>query len=88
MPRRKSDIIVAIMPKKPVTPPEAQENVLVTAAKAIGSTAGKIAALAGAPAAAPPATKSAKIGKLVKKERGRIPRRQKKAQRKTPAAQA
>jgi len=79
------------MPKKPKAPPEAPEaqpapkaedNILVSAAKVIGSAAGKIASLAGAP----PATKSTKVGKLRKKDGHRLPRRQKKAQQKTPAS--
>ena len=46
------------------------------------TAAGKIASLAGAP----PATKSTKVGKLRKKDGHRLPRRQKKAQQKTPAS--
>jgi hypothetical protein len=68
------------MPKKPQAP--AEENILVSAAKVIGSKAGKIASLAGVPPETKPATKSAKVGKLLKKNKQRLPRRQKKAQQK------
>jgi|HubBroStandDraft_1064217.scaffolds.fasta_scaffold221208_2 hypothetical protein len=74
------------MPKKPTTPPETDDNILVSAAKAIGSAAGKIASLAGAPPEVRPATKSTKVGKLPKKEGHRLPRRQKKAQQKRPVS--
>jgi hypothetical protein len=71
------------MPKKPATPPE--DNVLVSAAKVIGSKAGKIASLAGVPPETKPATKSTKVGKLLKKDKQRLPRRQKKALQKSGA---
>ena len=58
--------------------PDSQTGVLVTTAKTIGRAAGKIAALAGANAGAPPQVK----GKLPKKAKSRLPRRQKKAHRK------
>jgi hypothetical protein len=74
------------MPKKKVTQPETEDSVLVSAAKAVGSAAGKIASLAGAALEARPATKSTKVGKLPKKQGHRLPRRQKKAQRKTTPA--
>jgi hypothetical protein len=74
------------MPKKPVTHPETEDNVLVSAAKAIGSAAGKIASLAGAEPEARPAAKSTKVGKLPKKQGHRLPRRQKKALQKTSAS--
>jgi hypothetical protein len=75
------------MPKKPVTHPETEDNVLVSAAKAVGSAAGKIAALAGAALEGRPAAKSTKVGKLPKKQAHRLPRRQKKAKNKTPPSQ-
>ena len=53
-----------------------EDTPLVTAAKAIGSAAGKIASLAHVSAPAP------KKGKLVKKTKSRLPRRQKKARQK------
>jgi hypothetical protein len=74
------------MPKKPTIPEETKDNLLVSAAKAIGSAAGKIASLASVPPAAHPAAKSTKVGKLPKKQGHRLPRRQKKAQQKTPAS--
>jgi hypothetical protein len=61
----------------------AKENILVGAAKVIGSTAGKIASLAGV--GSEPA-KARKKGKLIKKESSRLPRKQKKAQQKAKAA--
>jgi hypothetical protein len=70
------------MPKKPTARPETEDKVLVSAAKVIGTAAGKIASLAGAPPEGRPATKSTKVGKLPKKEKHRLPRRQKKAQQK------
>jgi len=70
------------MPKKPVAPPETEDSIIVSAAKAIGSAAGKIASLAGAPPAPQPVAKSRKVGKLPKKQGQRLPRRQKKAQQK------
>ena len=66
--------------KKPVEP-ETEEGVLATAAKAIGTAAGKIAALAGV-APSPP---KLKIPKLQKKNKSRLPRRQKKARQKAAA---
>ena len=77
--------IATNMPKKPTTPQETEENVLVSAAKAIGSAAGKIASLAGAPPEARSPAKSTKVGKLPKKQGHRLPRRQKKAQAKKRA---
>jgi hypothetical protein len=72
--------------KKPVEP-EAEGGVLVEAAKAIGAAAGKIASLAGVePAAVPMHPKSVKPLKLQKKNKSRLPRKQKKALRKGTAA--
>jgi hypothetical protein len=63
----------------------APETVVVAAAKAIGKAAGKIAALAGAtgPALKAPA---AKRGRLAPKNKSRLPRKQKKAQKKAAKA--
>ncbi len=79
--------------KKDSTKPETakkqdtDESVLVTAAKALGKAAGKVAALAGAdPIPAPATPKKPRIGKLVKKNKKRLPRREKKAQQKATAA--
>jgi F420-0:gamma-glutamyl ligase len=74
------------MPKKSLPPHEEDGSILVNAAKVIGAAAGKIAALASAPLEARPAAKSAKVGKLPKKQGHRLPRRQKKAQQKKPAS--
>jgi len=57
-----------------------EESVLVTAAKAIGRTAAKVATITGV--AHPESPKKARPGKLVKKNKTRLPRREKKAQRK------
>ena len=79
------------MAKKKDTQEQPAEGVLAAAAKTIGKAAGKIAKVAGAtaeapPEAAPPApkpqTKSTKVPKLAKKNKSRLPRKVKKAQRK------
>ena len=68
------------------------ESVLVSAAKSLGKAAGKVAALAGIDAPAPPKgapkKKAAAKGKLPKKEKAHLPRRVKKAQKKTGSAGA
>jgi hypothetical protein len=70
---------------------EPAEGVLVAVAKKIGKAAGKVAAVAGSGAeepveAAPPApkpqTKSVKVPKFEKKNKSRLPRKEKKAQQK------
>lgn len=68
------------MPKKKPTIETPDESVLVTAAKAIGTAAGKVARLAGA---SPESARSQKIPKLSKKSKGKLPRREKKAAQKT-----
>ena len=76
-------------PKKTENEPGAKEGVLATTAKAIGAAAGKIAAMAGVaaePVPAPPRTKSMKPAKLQKKNKARLPRRQKKAEKKAAMA--
>jgi hypothetical protein len=70
--------------KKKKAEPEAEEGPLVSAAKAIGSVAGKVAALAGAEAK-PPSPPKVKIPKLQPKNKTRLPRRQKKALQKAAA---
>jgi len=61
---------------------ETEESIVVDAAKAIGSAAGKIAAIAGSVVGrAKPAKKKA-VGKLPKKNKSRLPRKEKKAQQK------
>ncbi len=66
------------MAKKTAATPETNdESMLVTAAKAIGTAAGKVARLAGAGMEQPAASK--KIPKLVKKTKSKLPRKEKKA---------
>jgi hypothetical protein len=72
-----------MMPKKKETTETGDEGILVTAAKAIGTAAGKLAKLAGATGETPAPTKSQKIPKLLKKSKGKLPRREKKAARKS-----
>ena len=73
------------MPKKSAPLKKSEDNILVSAAKVIGSVAGKIASLASEPPVARSAAKSSKVGKLPKKQKRRLPRRQKKAEQKMPA---
>ncbi len=63
--------------KTAATPETSDESILVTAAKAIGTAAGKVARLAGAGAEQPVASR--KIPKLVKKDKAKLPRKEKKA---------
>jgi hypothetical protein len=56
------------------------ESPLVSAAKAIGKAAGKVASLAGVEAPPKPS------GRLVKKNKAHLPRKMKKAQKKAQAA--
>ena len=63
----------------------AEEGIVVTAAKAIGTAAGKIAAVTGAALEHLQPAKSTKVGKLQKKNKARLPRRQKKAKQKAAA---
>jgi hypothetical protein len=67
-------------------PETVEESGLVSEAKAVGSAAGKIAAPARVKGEAAPAEatapKARKIGKLQKKDRHRLPRREKKARAK------
>lgn len=62
--------------KKTEEAPAPEESVVVTAAKALGAAAGKIAHAAGVTAATPPA--KPKIPKLASKNKSRLPRRAKK----------
>jgi hypothetical protein len=68
------------MRKKPTTPQDTKDNIIVSAATVTGAAAGKIASLASATPEAPPHAKATKRGKLPKKHKHRLPRRQKKAQ--------
>ena len=66
---------------------EAEDSVLIDAAKTIGTAAGKIAALVGVDA--PPRKPSApKVPKLKKKNKSRLPRREKKALKKAASLQS
>jgi hypothetical protein len=58
--------------------PNTKENILVNTAKAIGTAAGKVVSLVGAAPAGTPVKKR----KLPKKNKPRLPRRLKKAQKK------
>jgi hypothetical protein len=60
---------------------ESPDGALVTAAKTIGAAAGKIAAAVGV--ATPEKLAKPKVPKLAKKNKARLPRRQKKAARKS-----
>jgi hypothetical protein len=71
------------MPKKKETTETLEESILVSAAKAIGTAAGKIAHLAGVAPEAPAPAKSRKIAKLSKKSKHKLPRREKKALQKS-----
>jgi hypothetical protein len=74
--------------RKKASAPADEESILTTTAKAIGKAAGKIAVAAGVEPDAPkPHTVSVKVPKLQKKNKSRLPRRQKKAQQKAAAAQ-
>ena len=72
--------------KQPSAEQVHNETTVVSAAKAIGTAAGKIATLVGATPEPPSAPKSRKQGKLPEKHKARLPRRQKKAQQKTRAS--
>ena len=65
-------------------PPEkgTDESIVVTAAKAIGTVAGKAASLITSVPENPQPAKSQKVGKLPKKNKARLPRRLKKAKQK------
>ena len=66
-----------------------QDSALVSAAEAVGAAVGKVAALVGATGDKPktPPTK-VKIPKLAKKNKSRLPRKQKKTLQKTSRAAA
>ena len=66
------------MAKKNV-PADAPDSVLMTAAKSIGAAAGKIAAAVGVSAPVEPKAPRTRRPKLAKKNKARLPRRQKKA---------
>jgi hypothetical protein len=64
---------------------DAKEDILTSTAKAIGSAAGKIAAIAGVAEPTPVHKKSTKPAKLQKKNNVHLPRLVKKAQKKAAA---
>jgi hypothetical protein len=68
--------------KKKEESPEAADSVLVSAAKGIGTAAGKVAAAVGVTADKPATPPKPKVPKLAPKNKSRLPRRQKKAQAK------
>jgi hypothetical protein len=68
------------MPKKPAAPKEGEKDSAAAAAP-------KAAAPPVVPPEPKPQTKSKKVGKLPKKDKHRLPRRQKKAQQKALAAE-
>jgi len=73
--------------RKKAAEPATEDSLMTTAAKAIGTAAGKIASMAGAePAPARPHTVSMKPPKLQKKHKHRLPRWEKKAAQKAAAA--
>ncbi len=71
------------MPKKKETTEISTEGILVTAAKAIGTVAGKVAKLAGVESEPREPAVSQKVPKLSKKSKGKLPRREKKAAKKS-----
>jgi hypothetical protein len=62
--------------------PNTERKIKAKAAKATDSAADKSASLAGATRKGPPAGTTAKKGKLLPKNKHRLPRREKKAQQK------
>lgn len=62
-----------------------KDDILTTTAKAIGNAAGKVAVLTGVAEHAPAAPAT---GRLQKKNKSRLPRREKKAQKKAALAKA
>jgi hypothetical protein len=68
------------MPKKKNTTETPDESILASAAKATGTAAGNVAQLAGA---SPESAKSQKVPKLSKKNKHKLPRREKKAAQKS-----
>jgi hypothetical protein len=74
--------------KAPKKPNKKSEGALVTAAKVIGTAAATVASTLGVHEATPPRTPPAKpaFGKLLKKNKTRLPRREKKALRRREQA--
>ena len=71
------------MSKKKEAVETPDESVLITAAKAIGTAAGKVAKLAGVESEPREPAVSQKVPKLSKKNKARLPRREKKAAQKS-----
>jgi hypothetical protein len=70
-------------------PNKDKKNILVSAAKTIGTIAGKVASVANGdagPGLDAASSKATKKGKLLPKNKARLPRREKKAQRKSETA--
>lgn len=65
-----------------------KDDILTTTAKAIGSAAGKLAALTGVAEHAPATRHSHATGKLQKKNKPHLPRLMKKAQKKAALSKA
>ena len=73
--------------KSPKAEVEPEDSILVSTAKAIGASAGKLASLGGAPPDANPTPpKNPKKPKLAKQDKSGLPRKQKKAQQKAGRA--
>ena len=66
-----------------MTQEDQNQGVLAGTAKVIGKAAGKVAKLVGVEAEPPREPKKTAAGKLPKKNKQRLPRRQKKAQKKS-----
>lgn len=65
---------------------DSSEGALVTAAKTIGTAAGKVAAAVGVTTPAPAKAGKPKAARFVKKNKARLPRKQKKAAKKVKKA--
>ncbi|MGO9008894.1 MAG: hypothetical protein ACLQPN_02240 [Bryobacteraceae bacterium] len=75
--------------RKKVVEPDTKDTISATEAKTVGAAPGKTASPArvAEPAPPPPQRKSTKIPKLQKKNKSRLPRREKKARQKAAATQ-
>jgi len=74
------------MPRKAKQTEVNDDSLLVTAAKTIGKAAGKIAAVSGIQSQPETTPARGSEGKLAPKNKSRLPRRQKKAQKKSGSA--
>lgn len=66
---------------------ETEDSILIDAAKSLGAAAGKIAAVVGVDAP-PPQPKAKKAARFQKKNKSRLPRREKKALKKAASLKA